>query len=336
MKQIALYLFLLLSCSALSATTYYVSPEGASTAVGTSWEASTTLQQALDVAVAGDQVWVKQGSYLPTTTNNRAATFTLPAGVKIFGGFTGFEQTIAERPFDAKSTLSGNIGDASVDSDNVYTVLTLEAGNGEQSQVDGFIITAGTARGFTEGFNAKNAGGGIYIKAENGILPSHLVSNCLFSANKGHNGAAVYVSGGSSSFENCRFIQNHADFKGGAVYNMGATSQLNARFLDCHFEDNAAKYGGAMANNGENGVAIPLLVGCGFLRNVAKSNGAAVYNMTNEAGSCSIITESCFFDGNTSILGDDVATKGGKKSLAQLRQESNNIGVIISGSTAKK
>lgn len=294
------------------------------------------MQHALNIAVAGDEVWVKQGLYLPTTNNDRTASFTVTAGVKIFGGFLGYEQTTEERNYNATSTLSGNIGDSSIDSDNAYTVVTLEAGNGEQSVVDGFIITAGTARGFTEGFSPKNAGGGIYIKAENGILPYHMITNCEFTANKGHNGAAVYVGGGSSSFENCRFIKNLADFKGGAVYNMGAGTQLNVRFLDCHFEENAAKYGGAMANNGENGVAIPLLVGCAFLRNVAKSNGAAVYNMANETGDCSIITESCYFDGNSSILGDDVATKGGKKSLAQLQQESNNISVIISGVKAKK
>ena len=336
MKQIALYISFFLSCSFLSATTYFVSPHGSTAVNGVSWQAPTTLLHALDLANSGDEVWVAKGTYLPTYTTDRFASFSVPAGIKVYGGFSGTEQRVADRSGSEKSTLSGNIGNPDTDSDNAYTVLTLKVGKGEQSLIDGFIITGGTARSFTNGFAANNAGGGIYIESRTGVLPRHLIVNCNFTDNKGHNGAAVYVSGGSSSFENCRFINNHADFKGGAVYNMGAGSQLNVRFLECHFEDNAAKYGGAMANNGENGVAIPLLIGCGFLHNVAKSNGAAVYNMTNETGDCSIITEACYFDGNASILGDDIATKGDKKSLAQLRTESNNIGVIISGGRAKR
>lgn len=336
LKHLALLIFLTLVGGSISATTIFVSPTGDEGKVGQSWTTATTLNQALATANSGDEVWVLAGTYVPTTDENRFASFVIPAGVKVYGGFRGNENSPGERSADKRSVLSGNIGNPQVDSDNSYTVVTMRAGTGAPSLIDGFKITEGTARGFTQGFGAINAGGALYIEATPGVLPAHQVINCKFSKNKAHNGGAIYVSAGATSFENCHFLNNHADSKGGAIYNMGQGTELHVKFLDCYFQDNAAKYGGAMTNNGENGVAVPLLVGCQFVDNVAKSNGSSIYNMTNEVGECSIITEACLFQGNASILGDDVATKGGKKSLAQLKKESNNIGIIISGGKAKK
>ncbi len=336
LKHLALFIFLTLVGGTTSASTIFVSPAGDEGKAGNSWTAPTTLTNALAIALPGDEIWVMKGTYYPTKGYDRLASFVIPAGTKVYGGFHGNEQRPTDRHHDTRSILSGNIGDKQVDSDNAYTVVTLRIGGGQPSLIDGFKITEGTARGFTHGFGASNAGGALYIEATPSILPTHQVINCEFTRNKAHNGGAIYVSAGATSFENCRFLYNHADSKGGAIYNMGEGTELHAKFLDCYFQDNAAKYGGAMTNNGENGVAVPLLVGCQFVNNVAKSNGSSVYNMTNEVGECSIITESCLFEGNTSILGDDVATKGGKKSLAQLKKESNNIGIIISGAKTKK
>lgn len=331
-----LTLLTFLSFTCLSAANIlYVAPAGSPNASGTSWADALDLKSATLRAVSGDQVWVMAGTYLPTNSTDRNATFSIAAGVLIFGGFTGSETSPAQRPAASRSVLSGDIGQSGNNTDNVYTVLTLKADSDAGTLVDGFQIQEGVARSFTEGFDASNAGGGLYIEAASGFLPAHLIVNCVFSNNQAHNGAGVFIAAGNSSFEQCAFNDNIADFKGGAVYTHGTATEANVRFLSCQFTHNAARYGGGMANNGENGVCNPLLLQCDFVRNVAKSNAAAIYNMTNETGECTVISEECTFDNNVSKLGDDVATKGDKKSIARLRKDANKAGVIISGAARK-
>ena len=335
MKYLLTVLSLFLLSFQASATRWYVSPSGTPTADGSSWTATTTLTSALSRVVAGDEVWVLQGTYLPADRPGRNASFRVPAGVRLLGGFAGHETTRVQRPASARSVLTGNLGDPASAKDNAFTVVTLLANRPAASTLDGFTITEGSARNFTTGFSHASAGGGLYVEAAPTFLPAHFVLNCSFVANKGHNGAGAYVAAGNTSFENCDFRDNVADFKGGGVYVQGAGTEANVRFHECTFESNGAKYGGALANNGENGVVHPLLVRCNFVLNVAKSNAAAIYNMTNETGECSVVTEQCLFDGNESILGDDIFTKGAKRSLADLQQSANESEVIISGAARR-
>lgn len=331
---LAFVLFLSVS-SVFAGTTYYVSPEGKAKQDGTSWTTATTLKTALNHAIAGDQVWVKSGTYLVTSGTDRSKSFKLKAGVQLYGGFLGMEVNLNERQVDSRSTLSGDINKVGSDADNSYTILTLLSDTDNNSIVDGFVITGGTARNFKEGFTTGNTGGGIYIAATNERFPAHQINNCTITLNKGHNGAGVYLAGGDTSFDNCLFTHNVADFMGGAVYNQGAAGQANILFTNCSFENNGADYGGALANNGENGIANPLSLECTFRFNVARSNGSSVYNMTNETGDCSFISERCVFENNTSQLGNDIYTKGDKKSLSLRKQQSADAPVIITGSAKK-
>ena len=46
---------------------------------GSSWnDAFPDLQQALAVSMDGDEIWVSQGTYYPTTTTDRSISFVLP------------------------------------------------------------------------------------------------------------------------------------------------------------------------------------------------------------------------------------------------------------------
>ncbi|MEN6414924.1 MAG: hypothetical protein ABFD49_00100, partial [Armatimonadota bacterium] len=57
---------------------------------GLSWtNAEKTVAAAITASASGDQIWVKQGTY--------NECFTLPAGVKLYGGFSGTETLLSQR-----------------------------------------------------------------------------------------------------------------------------------------------------------------------------------------------------------------------------------------------
>jgi len=87
---------------------YYVKVNG--TGTGASWSnAAGNVQDMIDKAVAGDEVWVAAGTYIPTTqtdaNDNLSRTFLIKNGVNLYGGFAGNEASIDDR---AKSDMDGN------------------------------------------------------------------------------------------------------------------------------------------------------------------------------------------------------------------------------------
>src|SRR5262249_8899599 len=121
-----------LSSSSASAGTLYVDASlGSGANNGSSWadpfRGADGVQNALTAAVSGDQVWVAQGTYLPSITGNRAIAFALKTGVAIYGGFAGGETNLSQRdPVAHVTILSGDLNgdDASnLLNDNSYHVV---------------------------------------------------------------------------------------------------------------------------------------------------------------------------------------------------------------------
>lgn len=336
MKYIFSILFLsLLSTTCFAGRIYFVSSEAGPNGTGHSWANAISLHQALNTANNGDEIWVKQGTYLTSSTNDRQQSFSIPAGVHLYGGFSGKEVTRAERNTTEKSVLSGDIGVPSQEADNAYTVVVMKSAGQLGSTLDGFIVREGFSRNFKEGFTQGNAGGGLYIMAAQGALSTHTISNCDFENNKAHNGGAVFVDSGRPSFFGCNFTNNSADFNGGAVYNYGFGSEANPVFRECHFQANASNSGAGMTNNGTNGAASPLLINCQFIDNTSVMNGAAIFNITNDNGNCDLVMEGCGFVGNDSIIGDDVSGVGVSPTMAA-RAARNGGGNLRPTSTSKK
>src|SRR5450631_410638 len=70
----------------------YVNINNATPGAGTSWvTAFNNLQSALAVAGTFDQIWIAQGTYKPSSPAGRSATFSIPGGTTIYGGFNGTE-----------------------------------------------------------------------------------------------------------------------------------------------------------------------------------------------------------------------------------------------------
>ena len=310
--------YLLLTLAALVATTfsldaarYYVAPKASPEAEGLRWDDPISLTRAAELAIAGDEIWVRTGAYHPARTADRNRSFVFAAGVSVYGGFNGTETAINQRVKSATPTiLTGDLGTRGDVEDNSYTVVVLRSQTGLSTTFDGFVIRDGNARNLSWNKKRDNVGGALFIEPTATDDATHHISNCTFLNNGAHNGGAVFVSPGRTTFSNCLFRGNKADKFGGGVYVNGEEASASPVFQNCIFEDNKGNFGGGIAHDATNGVVRPLVVSCTFVNNFATTNGAAVYNCGTQAGSCDLVIQECTYRDNSSTIGDDVADAG--------------------------
>ncbi len=170
------------------------------------------------------EVWVRQGFYYPTTGTDRSATFKIPSGLALYGGFNGTETALDQRtaPWFFITALSGSIG-GSGDGDNSYHVVDAE-GASVDTTLDGFSIVRGHANG--SGDNSK--GGGLYAPSTR-----IRVSNTKFLSNyAGIEGGGAFTTD-YPNFTNCLFYKNDTDGPGGGVYHhtTGSPTFYNTQFI---------------------------------------------------------------------------------------------------------
>jgi len=193
-------------------------------------------------------------------------------------------------------------------SNNAFHVVV----GGNQSKIDGFIITGGytapfqptpvsSMRGNAKGDTHTSLDilcSGLPNYSGAGLInyqASMLVQNTVFFDNKGTKGGAVYnmnficeslVSLPAPDFINVGFVKNYADIRGGAVSNDAST---NTNFTNCIFEGNAVNGKGGAIYNDFN--CAPVISNCQFINNYAEQGGAAV---GNDGSSKSTISSSVF------------------------------------------
>ena len=103
-----------------------------------------TVRKALNAAGSGDLIFVAAGTYYPDEinggdSNDRADTFSLVNGVKLYGGFLNGDVFEDRDPETNITILSGDIDqDGVLDSDNSYHVVSAGLGVGLTTLVDGF------------------------------------------------------------------------------------------------------------------------------------------------------------------------------------------------------
>lgn len=316
--------FFLAGMAAAQSKTYYVSPTG--TGDGSSWDKATTLIQALNNAVAGDQIWVRG---FETVTKDELYIvpqegFTVKSGVQLYGGFAGTETKLTDRvtlgkPYQLKyrSVLSGDLqNNDKVDnvnlifpanttrSDNAPHVLTLNmeptqtSGNNNTypTVVNGFTITGGQADGTDE------KGGGIYIYGDNSNGGGNFrIERCFLFNNYATQGGAVYVSpevqnvnNGESLINQCVIYNNAAgeraavENQGGGVYLAGEATVVNTSIF----------------NNGNGGVR--LSSGSKVVNaTIARNTGAGV-DLTTASNSTNVYNSIIW--GNTSLSAEHQPT----------------------------
>lgn len=121
-------------------TVRYVKPVTVGTGDGSSWgNASGDLSAVLATSITGDEVWMAAGTYIPGDGSSRDASFVIPSGIKLYGGFSGNETSINERNPEINQTiLSGDIGVKDDVYDNIKSIIVINTGL--DNVLDGLII----------------------------------------------------------------------------------------------------------------------------------------------------------------------------------------------------
>lgn len=309
---------LLLGCSiALSAQgkTYHVKVDSEITASGSdglSWENAITLTEALNLAKAGDEIWVK--GYEDITGHIYKAPeggFVLPSGVAMYGGFAGDETIKNDLPtgrhkyqMKYQTALVGDIAtndkasqqliiypENTTRTDNAIHVLTLQMGvtqdnindGNKPTIVSGFLIAAGNAKG--ENTSANGRGGGIYVvnNSKDGNAQSRFfrISQCNFANNYGMRGGAIYVDNSctnqQSAISYCSIFNNVAG-KRGSSENEGGGMWIDgtATVYNCNINNNT--------NGGIRLSSTSKIVNCSVIANTVSAADLTTDGASNSIG----------------------------------------------------
>lgn len=307
---------ILLSCVsslfAQGSKTYRVTAEATDGGDGSSWTQATTLENALSLAKAGDEIWVK--GYEDITGHIYKAPkggFVLPSGVAMYGGFAGDETIKNDLPtgrhkyqMKYQTALVGDIAtndkasqqliiypENTTRNDNATHVLTLQMGvtqdntndGNKPTIVSGFLIAAGNAKG--ENTSANGRGGGIYVinnsKDNNAGSRYFRISQCNFANNYGMRGGAIYVDNSCtnqlSAISYCSIFNNVAG-KRGSSENEGGGMWIDgtATVYNCNINNNT--------NGGIRLSSTSKIVNCSVIANTVSAADLTTDGASNSIG----------------------------------------------------
>ena len=283
--------------------TRYVKATASGTMDGSSWTNAMTLQSALDGYLSGDTLYLMKGSYTPTEKDKkgmaiasgeeRNATFVLPSGITLYGGFAGTETSHTNRVKvniheDNASTIEGDIGKMKTartanDRDNVKQLFHL--GTGGVATLDGLTVARG------HNMEKENAGG-TGLRAEAGSKVT--LRNCRFIGHKGHRGGAIFVNNESTITITGSTFKSNKSRKGGGAIHIADRSKLT--IARSAFKSNSSNVGGAISSGKKATLTITRSI---FENN--KSKWAGAIGVDNE--STLTITESTFKSNHATLFG---------------------------------
>ncbi len=265
---------------------------------GASWaNAYIDLQNAIDNPYGTSEIWVAQGTHLPTKdhtgnaspTDPRDKNFHMAADMQLYGGFTGTETELSQRDWIANLTIlsgdfdnddfvsgGGSTLDITGNNENANHVL-ITANLSSAAILDGFHIRGGNAYYLENSpltyagkvFASIGHGGGMY-----NVSSSPLIKNSTFYGNQTFNrGAGVSNEENSSpKLMNVHFLNNKG-FIGGGIYNFDSSPSIS----NTTFQGNSAVYGGGL----NNFVSSPIINNTTFQGNSARDNGGGLYNISS-------------------------------------------------------
>lgn len=308
-------LCLFLSCSLTTgasahASIWYVAGDATQSGDGTSWaEAFQTVEEAVNAASKGDELWIKTGTYLISKE------IGIDKAIALYGGFAGTELNKGQRKRQAYPTvLDGNLANrilyvtANMRADELTFTRGRVKGTSSVDIASGGAVVIDNARPVlshctfhdnrAEGYYDR--GGAIYM-----MDSRPRIYNCLFEKNGAYgSGGAIFAQNSAPFVRNSQFVDNFvSNYHGAGLY----SADSSARIENCLFKNNRSWLdGGAIYNQASDDCpySTPLIVDTVFTGNNAW-NGGAVYNMRS-----SPTIAYCRFLTNTSFHGGAMVNEG--------------------------
>jgi predicted outer membrane repeat protein len=224
----------------------YVDDNAAPGGNGSSWDSAySSLADALkDADTDNAQVWMAGGTYKPEG-EQRDATFKIPDGVRVYGGFAGNESSLDQRVAGShETTLDGDLGAQGDYRDNAYHVVT----GGNDITLDGLSVRNGNADG--NGYDGHGGGMVNYANQPQGRpdqeqgFTNIAINNVTFADNRAKDGGAMYNYGRSDiDLTNSVFAGNFAENGGAIMDRVGVyTNAQNVQFIGNQAEKNGGAY----------------------------------------------------------------------------------------------
>jgi len=261
---------------------------------GRGWgKAYKTIQEAVDAADSGDEIWVANPS------GSDSSPVTITKSVAIYGGFNGTESRMEDRDPDGRTLIAGTANPAfDIQSDGVVIrAFKFTKSSGYSIELTKLYTTIISNCDFTgnSSFSVRFNKGFIQvhncnfynntaaaISVQNARLT---VTDSIFTDNSGTNGGAIYSYIGTLVLTGNTFNGNTATQSGGAINSTNASDPDAIITINkCTFKGNtAADTGGACCftnvvnasiSNCTFGVKDSILVAD---RNRASDSGGAVY-----------------------------------------------------------
>jgi len=207
---------------------YYVDKDAVGGANdGTSWEdAFLTIEDAMAVVSAGDELWVAEGVY----TSADDPVVQLAAEASLYGGFNATETELGQRDWQAHPTI--------IDGEGARRCVMGAAG----ATLDGFVLRNGVAssgagiRAYSVAMtiannvivncNASSEGGGIV----SAVAASSITNNVL-TRNSAVRGGGIYIYNCPTQFTGNRIVGNTATSQGGGAYCSYASADLSSNLF---------------------------------------------------------------------------------------------------------
>lgn len=316
------------------------------------WATACDLQTALGLAGDGDQVRVAAGNYYPTSTTNRGISFQMETGVAIYGGFPAAGGAWETRNWLTHvTTLSANIGDPTLVTDNSYHVVK-NISVGKTAILNGFVLTGGYAD-YDNDFDWHGAGM-LNLQASSPTLINLLITGnevtigsgggmynfesspsldkVTINANHANSGGGMYsdTCTGTLSVSNSTFSGNQAHYQGGGMQNEGCTVTLSNVIFSGNDAFDSSGDGGGMANFYSSNVTLSHVT---FTENTAVDCGGAMYNNNSTIN----VSTSAFTD-NGAEQGGGVYNDSGTMSMSRSTLTGNDVtydggGMYVTGNT---